>query len=276
VVARRVVGRRAVLVGAAAVSTAVAADLVFTHNSSGHARLTPAPHATPSSDPTMRAAAQTEQRLIAAYTASIRAHPGLAGVLAVPLAHHRAHLAAFGQTPSAAPTTNGLLAGPLTAAAAGAPRAGPHPPVCPGCAAPPAAQRAALQTLVGQESAASRSYAAAAVSDLAHGGLLASVSAAEAVHADLLTTAIASVHATVVPSTPTPTPTPTHTPTAMPTVRPTPTPTPSHTVRHTPAPTRSTTAPPTTHSSAPAPTSSKPPTTTTSAPPTATTSPAST
>jgi hypothetical protein len=257
VVARRVVGRRAVLVGAAAVSTAVAADLVFTHNSSGHARLTPAPHATPSSDPTMRAAAQTEQRLIAAYTASIRAHPGLAGVLAVPLAHHRAHLAAFGQTPSAAPTTNGLLAGPLTAAAA-------------------AAQRAALQTLVGQESAASRSYAAAAVSDLAHGGLLASVSAAEAVHADLLTTAIASVHATVVPSTPTPTPTPTHTPTAMPTVRPTPTPTPSHTVRHTPAPTRSTTAPPTTHSSAPAPTSSKPPTTTTSAPPTATTSPAST
>lgn len=132
----------------------------------GHRRAAPPrPFDRPTAAPRgVPAAAQAaEQALLAAYTATAGRHPGLAPVLAVPLAHHREH-----------------------ASLLGTPRDQPSPPPV----TVPDDQRAALQALLALEAAAADARDAEAVQDRRHGALLGSVGAAEAVHADLLETAL--------------------------------------------------------------------------------------
>lgn len=218
------VGRRGVLLGATGVGAAVGADLLLRRGSGHRHRPVVTPPPAPTADPALTAAASVERRLVEAYEQALGAHPALAPVLSVPLAQHRAHLAAFGG-PSATPSQPPPAApGPITEQQA-------------------AVQRTALRTLTARERSAAASYASAAVSDLAHGGLLASVSAAESVHVEELVAAAAAIVATAPPprpprsSAPRPTPTPRSTRTS-----PRPTPRPTRTSPK-PAPTRSTASP---------------------------------
>lgn len=116
--------------------------------------------------PTVQLAITNEQGLLRAYDAVLAAYPSLAAVCAVPRDHHRAHLTALGGQP--APGAGDAIVVP------------PDP-------------RAAAQLLLGLEQAAAGQRQTGAVTDLANGSLLAAIAAAEAVHADLLTTALPSV-----------------------------------------------------------------------------------
>lgn len=106
-----------------------------------------------------------ERALLRAYAATVRRHPALQPLLAVPIAHHRVHAAALDIS---APTT------------------GPESNV-------PADPRAALRALIDLESSTSRQRADEAVTDRDHGSLLAALAAAEAVHVDLLAAALPTV-----------------------------------------------------------------------------------
>ncbi|HEX7354403.1 MAG TPA: hypothetical protein VF288_06165 [Mycobacteriales bacterium] len=171
--------RRAVVVGLSA-ATAVAAGELALGLRGGH-RGTPAP-AKPSgtvpSDPQWRAAAGDERALIETYESTTRAHPALAATLALPLAHHRAHLAALtgagASSTSVPPTTTSSGPPPDTASVAD--------------------HRATLGALQARETAAAAQRSAAAVRDPGDGGtLLARIAAAEAVHVDYLAAAITAI-----------------------------------------------------------------------------------
>ncbi len=181
------VGRRTVLLGAAAITAALALDL--THDD--HRSTPPATPTPPAPDPLLAAATADEQALIEAYEGALRAHPALSAALALPLAHHRVHLAALGSAAEAAAGHGSAGRGPAVGRAASPPLSVPSTvpataPVPTADAAEAAAQRATLAALRSRELAAAGARSAAAVADLPHGGLLASVAAAEAVHADLL------------------------------------------------------------------------------------------
>ena len=111
------------------------------------------------------AAITNEQQLLGTYDAALARHPELASALAVPRAHHRAHLLALGAQPDSGPAAASIPADPA----------------------------AALNVLIGLEGSAVGQRQAAAVADLRNGSLLASIAGAESVHADLLTNALASV-----------------------------------------------------------------------------------
>lgn len=134
----------------------------------GSSKPKPTPTPPPTLSPAGIASVGNEHDLLAAYDAVVLRFPALAGVLAVPRAHHRDHLAALGApaTPSATPYTV------------------------------PATQRAAVQALLVLEQAAAAQRQGAAIGDLAFGSVLASIAASEAVHVDLLTLAVPTVPAT--------------------------------------------------------------------------------
>jgi hypothetical protein len=113
------------------------------------------------------AAITNEQQLLGTYEAALARHPGLASALALPRAHHRAHLLALGAQPDPGPAVASIPADPA----------------------------AAIRVLVGLEGAAAGQRQAGAVADVRNGSLLASIAGAESVHTDLLTTALASVSA---------------------------------------------------------------------------------
>lgn len=163
------------IVGLAAATAAVGGDLAF--GLRGHHHPPPpagAPTGAAPADASWRAAAADEQTLIDAYETATRDHPSLAATLALPLSHHRAHLAALTRAP--APSTS---VPPTTTSS------GPPPD-----AASVAARRDALAALRGREAAAAGRRSVAAVQDLGGGTLLARIAAAEAVHADYLAAAI--------------------------------------------------------------------------------------
>ncbi len=247
--------RRVVLIGGAGIAAAVGADLLFgpghtRHDAAAQRTTDPTRPGTPR-DPRWVAAAVDERSVIAAYVAAAAAHPELAATLAVPLAHHRAHLAALtgAPTPAAAPTTPAAALPTPTAAVA-------------------AARRSTLLTLRAREAALSAARSGEVPGDLSGGRVLASIAACDAVHVDLLDAALAALPAPAAPSTSThPAVTTSAPPTA--TGTPTPTPTPTPTRSPSPSPSRRTTPP--SRSSAPT-----PPTTTPTSPTTSTTSPTST
>lgn len=166
--------RRSLLAGAGAaiLATTLAACGHHRHGGATSGRRPPAsqPPLSTAAPAVLSAAISAEQTLIGAYAATLRRHPQLVALLAVPLDHHRAHAEALGgrALPAAPP-----------AASATVPLAVPLDP------------SAALRALLARESAAARDRRTEAVADRQHGGLLASVAAAEAVHVDLLTAALA-------------------------------------------------------------------------------------
>ena len=185
--------RRVVLVGLSGLTAAVVADLALGGPGSGRGSPHRVPHAPAPSRPpdaSEQAAATDERSLIAAYEQAVRTHPGLAATLALPLAHHRVHLAALTRT--AAPVT----AAPATTSASGPP---PGP-------ATVLVRRAALEALQAQEQAAAARRTAAATADLAGGALLAQIGASEAVHADYLGAAITALAPPAPPAGAVPTP----------------------------------------------------------------------
>jgi hypothetical protein len=135
----------------------------------GGRRAIPTPTtARPAGPPGALPAARTaEQGLLRAYAATLRRHPQLQPLLAVPLDHHRAHAAALR---SSVNTTGGDDAVPADA-------------------------RSAMNSLIAMEQATSDQRVTQAVVDAGHGSLLAALAAAEAVHADLLTSALPQVAA---------------------------------------------------------------------------------
>lgn len=171
--------RRAVIVGLSGATAAVLADLAF--GLRGHEHGAPkdggTPTAAPPTDPAWRSAADDEQSLIDAYETATRAHPALAATLALPLAHHRVHLAALTRTSGAStavlPTTT------ASGAAADAGTATEH--------------RDTLRALMAREDTAAGHRTAAAVEDQGGGQLLARIAASEAVHADYLGMAINAI-----------------------------------------------------------------------------------
>lgn len=156
------------------------------------------------------AARIAEQNLLRAYAATLRVHPSLAPTLSVPYAHHRAHA--------------GALAIPALTT-------GGDPAV-------PSDPRGAVHALIALEQRTSDARIAQSVTDLEHGSLLAALAAAEAVHVDLLTSALPGIAPSISSTSPT-----------SPTTRVTPPPT-SH--RST-TPTTHAPQQPTTHSSPTAP-----------------------
>lgn len=171
--------RRTLIVGLAGATAAVVADLAL--GGLGHDGPAPKPTGTPPlpppSDPSWRSAAGDERALIAAYETAGRTDPALAPTLALPLAHHRTHLAAL--TRVAASSTS---VPPTTTSSGPAPGA-----------ATVATRRAALGSLRARETAAATRRSTAAVGDVSGGALLAQIAAAEAVHADYLAAAIAAI-----------------------------------------------------------------------------------
>ena len=113
----------------------------------------------------VNAAITNEQQLLGTYEAALARHPGLASALALPRAHHRAHLLALGAQPDPGPAVASIPADPA----------------------------AAIRVLIGLEGAAAVQRRTAAVTDVRNGSLLASIAGAESVHSDLLTTALTSI-----------------------------------------------------------------------------------
>jgi hypothetical protein len=116
----------------------------------------------PTDAPTLEAeSADTERRLLAAYDAVLARHPELAARLATPRAHHEEHLDALGAATTEAATTTPEV-----------PRR-------------PAAALALLEQLEARAGRAAQ-RAAVAAEDATLAGLLASIGAAEAGHAEAL------------------------------------------------------------------------------------------
>lgn len=228
-----------VIGGLSAGTAAVLGDLAL--GLRGHSHPPPAPATTGPPDAYARSAAADEQDLIGAYEEATRRHPALAATLALPLAHHREHLAALTRS-----TARGTSVPPTTTSS------GPPPGI-----AEVAGRRAALAALQARESTAAGRRRAAAVRDVrGDGTLLARIGAAEAVHADYLAAAVTDLQPPA-PSTSSTPPLPTGRPSAS-----------------SPAPrSRATTPPPHTTSTAPRaaapPTTSTPPATTPTTPGTA-------
>ena len=163
--------RRAVLrtVGSAAV---VATGWTLAGcDSSPSAKPSPAPGSQHSPDPVTegqrRDAIDDERALIAAYQETSRLHPNLNAILAIPLAHHSAHLKALGapSTVSASPT---------------APASGQT-------WTPPADPLLAVRSLAAKEQAVARNRRSACATATGQwAGLLGSIGACEAGHAALL------------------------------------------------------------------------------------------
>jgi hypothetical protein len=135
----------------------------------------PAPGSLRASDPVTeaqrRAAIADEHALIAAYQATETRHPALHAILAIPLAHHAAHLKAL-DVPASARSS----ASPSSTAVT-------SPPVAP----VPSDAGLALRSLAAQEQAvARRRRAACADASGKWAGLLGSLGACEAGHAALL------------------------------------------------------------------------------------------
>lgn len=171
--------RRAVIVGMTGATAAVLADLAFGlrgHHQGGHRAVGPSTGGPPA-DAFWQSAARDEQALLDAYEAAGHADPTLAATLALPLAHHRMHLAALSRTTA----SSTAVPSPTTSTGA-APDA-----------ASVTARRARLRALMAQETRAADRHRAAAVKDLAGGALLAQIAAADAVHADYLAAAITSI-----------------------------------------------------------------------------------
>jgi hypothetical protein len=114
-----------------------------------------------------RDAIGSERALLGAYEAVLARFPNLAASLALPQAHHRAHLLALGDQPTS--TTSPIVV--------------------------PVDARAAVEALIGLELAAAAQRQGAAVGDPNYGSLLASIAGAEAVHVDLLTYALPAIKA---------------------------------------------------------------------------------
>jgi hypothetical protein len=158
--------------GAAVVATGWALAACDTSPS---AEPSPAPGSLHSRDPVTdaqrREAIADERSLIGAYEETGRRHPNLRGILAIPLAHHAAHLKALGVTAHSEATSS--------------------PTAAPGSAryVPPADPLLALRSLAAKEQAVARSRrSGCAVATGEWAGLLGSLGACEAGHAALLGT----------------------------------------------------------------------------------------
>lgn len=161
--------RRAVLLTASGAALVATGWALAACDASPSAQPSPSPGSLHSRDPLTQAqrrgAIADEYALIAAYQATGQRHPTLHAILAIPLAHHAAHLKALGT--SAAGT--------------------PAPQASPSTAAVPSDALLAVRSLAAQEQAVSRRRRAAcatATGDWA--GLLGSIGACEAGHATLL------------------------------------------------------------------------------------------
>ena len=161
--------RRAVLLTAGGAALVATGWAVSGCDASPSTRPSPAPGSQHSRDPVTEAQRQAaiadEHALIAAYQATGLRHPTLHALLAIPLAHHAAHLKALGANATVSPS----------------------PQASPSVAAVPSDALLAVRSLAAQEQAVSRRRRAAcatATGDWA--GLLGSIGACEAGHATLL------------------------------------------------------------------------------------------
>lgn len=208
--------RRGVLRAVAGVTVGVAASALVS-GCTGEAAPGPTRPTAPDPDALARSdGVDGERALLAAYDATIAAHPALAGALAPIVADHRAHLAAFDptatQTPTggATPASTGspaggggsadvnATAGGGSAASGGATATADASPSGRATAAPsvPADPVAAVEALTRLETRASaRRLARLADVTPTLARLLACVSASEAVHATLSLPAVAPAKA---------------------------------------------------------------------------------
>lgn len=134
-----------------------------------------------------RATASTERDLLARYDATIASHPALTGLLAGLRAHHAQHLAALATLVPGVSTTDPAAPPSGTARPSVRPSAGPTAPATAPVDDSTAGRASALAALAKAERAAAGAHQArcqATTTGLAP--LLASLSAAESCHADLL------------------------------------------------------------------------------------------
>lgn len=169
--------RRAVLRVAGGAAVLTSGWALAGCDSSPSTRPSPAPGSLRSPDPVRqaqsRAAIADENALIAAYEATAQRHPTLQAILAIPLAHHAAHLHALGATPSATQSASAASSSSATPSAMSS--------------SVPSDAVLALRSLAAQEQAvARRRRTACATASGAWAGLLGSLGACEAGHAALL------------------------------------------------------------------------------------------